>query len=375
MQKKRNTDGNPEYAFAFKMSTDSDIAETTVTEVVWNISKNNYLKPTVVFEPLQLGGVTIQNATGFNAKFIIDNNIGPGAVIRVAQNITPYILEVITPADEPQMPDEYQYKWTDTEVDILLVEASDESCIKLIAHFFSSIGVKQVNEGVVGKIYRGGYQTILDILDLGIEQFSELEGFQKRLAEIVHTNIHSGLQNVDIYKVLGACNIFGVGIGIKKIEALTSSIPEIFNYKDAALRKKFSKTRYDSIYEKVLQVPGFSDKTATKIVSNLHYANQFLYELKNYATYRDEVVSRKPKNTNSFINGKKVVFSGCRPDTELEEKIKELQEYFNIKGKKLIEATELLNQQPKIIQDPSHKNIMLEGICHFQYNNQQIIII
>lgn len=25
------------------------------------------------------------------------------------------------------------------------------------------------------------------------------------------------------------------------------------------------------------------------------------------------------------------------------------------------------------IQDPSHKNIMIEGICHYQYNNQQII--
>ncbi len=50
---------NPEWAFAFKMILAEQIAPTTVIEVQWNASKDGFLKPTVVFEPVNIGGTTI----------------------------------------------------------------------------------------------------------------------------------------------------------------------------------------------------------------------------------------------------------------------------------------------------------------------------
>ena len=75
--------GNPEYAFAFKMIISEQVAEAKVLDVIWTPSKDGYLKPRVQIEPITLGGVKIEYATGFNAKFIIDNNIGLGALIQI----------------------------------------------------------------------------------------------------------------------------------------------------------------------------------------------------------------------------------------------------------------------------------------------------
>ena len=76
-----------------------------------------------MYTPIELGGVTLQYATGYNAKFIVDNVIGPGAVITITRSgdVIPKILTVIKPAanNKPKMPG-VTYEWTDTGVDIKL---------------------------------------------------------------------------------------------------------------------------------------------------------------------------------------------------------------------------------------------------------------
>ena len=71
--------GNPDYALAFKMVISDQVAEVKVLDVIYSISKSGYIKPRVRIEPVKLGGVTIEYATGFNGKFIedtlVDNKI------------------------------------------------------------------------------------------------------------------------------------------------------------------------------------------------------------------------------------------------------------------------------------------------------------
>ena len=43
--------------------------------VEWNASKHGYLKPRLTVQAVKLDGVTIHHATGFNAKFIKENDI------------------------------------------------------------------------------------------------------------------------------------------------------------------------------------------------------------------------------------------------------------------------------------------------------------
>lgn len=84
-------------AFKFK----SETAETSVVGVEWNLTKTRYLMPTVLLEPVRLAGTTVKRATGYNAKYILDNSIDTGAVVEVEKRgeIIPNLNKVIKPAN------------------------------------------------------------------------------------------------------------------------------------------------------------------------------------------------------------------------------------------------------------------------------------
>lgn len=76
-------------------------AETTVTEVEWNLSKTKYLIPRIITDTVFISGTNASAATGYNAAYIMDNNIGPGARIKVSKHgeIIPNVDEVLSPGD------------------------------------------------------------------------------------------------------------------------------------------------------------------------------------------------------------------------------------------------------------------------------------
>lgn len=89
-------------AFKFK----SETAFTEVLEVEWNMSKTGYAVPRVRVEPVQLAGTTVQYCTGYNAKFISDNNLGVGAIVEIEKHgeIIPTINKVIAVAHDAYLP-------------------------------------------------------------------------------------------------------------------------------------------------------------------------------------------------------------------------------------------------------------------------------
>lgn len=304
----RNTSGNPDYAFAFKMRFGSNLVNAKVVGIDWNVSKWGQIKPRVEIEPVKLLGVTITWATGFNAKFIYDNSVGPEAVVQITRSgdVIPYIVNIIKQAPEPDMP-EFPYYWNETGVDILTDEYGDEMCIKLISGFFSQIGVKHLGEKNVAKIYEAGYNTLLKIIAASEKDFLQIPGFGERGAERAYANIHNNLKDMNMSTVLGASGVFGFGMGKKKVVALLNDFPDILQvYKN--ISKKELKTR-------VLQVDGFSDKSADKIINNVEWADRFVKAMKHFGTFKE-----KKTSSGNNMQGIIVVFSGFR-DTKLEEEI------------------------------------------------------
>lgn len=303
----RNVAGNPDYAFAFKMRLTGNLVEAKVVGVDWNISKWGQLKPRVEINPVQLGGVTITWATGFNAKFIMEESIGPGAIIEVTRSgdVIPYIVKVIKKADEPEMP-EIPYKWNETGVDIYTEDFGNEMCIKLIASFFAKLGIKHVGEKNVGKMYDSGYDTLLKIISASKEDLTKVPSFGDRMAERTYDNIHNGLKNLSLPTVLGASGVFGFGLGRKKITTLMDDFPDILDvYNDMSKQQ---------LLERVLQIEGFSDKSAQKIVDNVEWADKFITAMKFFATFKEKII------VGNKLKGMKVVFTGFR-DKKLEEEV------------------------------------------------------
>lgn len=89
-------------AYKFK----SRLKYSSVIGVHWELSKHNSLIPKVQIEPIDLDGSTIQYCTGYNAKYIKDNNIGLNSIVSVEKRgeIIPNIQEVIE-STKSELPD------------------------------------------------------------------------------------------------------------------------------------------------------------------------------------------------------------------------------------------------------------------------------
>ena len=79
----------------------AELGASRVIEVEWNMSKTRYMIPRVIIEPISLSGTTVSACSGFNAKYILDHRIGPGAVVELCKSgeIIPDIQKVIVRCD------------------------------------------------------------------------------------------------------------------------------------------------------------------------------------------------------------------------------------------------------------------------------------
>ena len=185
---------NPDHAFAFKMVLSDQEVEAKVLDVLWTVSKDGLLKPRVQFEPVTIGGVVINYATGFNAKFIKDNNIGLGAIVRLIRSgdVIPYIKEVIVSANTPIMPIE-EYVWNSTNVDIVAVnkETNVDVKIKNIAKFFKDLNVEGLGPAYIEKIVKTYnpakniyYDSVSKILSMSVDDLKLVENFKDKILRI-----------------------------------------------------------------------------------------------------------------------------------------------------------------------------------------------
>lgn len=86
-------------AIAFKFQAEQ--AETSVIDVEWNLTKTKYLMPRLIVNTVSISGTNVSAATGYNAEYIRDNRIGPGAEIIISKHgeIIPNVDKVIRGVD------------------------------------------------------------------------------------------------------------------------------------------------------------------------------------------------------------------------------------------------------------------------------------
>lgn len=269
-----NKSGNPKESFAFKMN--DKMAQVTVIDVIWNKSRSGYLNPVVVFDKVNLSGCTIHQASGKNAKFIKDHQIGIGAQLTIIRSgeVIPEIINIIKPAKEIKYPEEfYQQKcqWTETGVDLRLIDISDdfEVNLKHLVHFFKSLKVKNVDQGILNNLCQQGYKTVSQILLLKVSDLQQIDGFQQKLAAKIISNIQTGLKNATLVDYMVGSNAFGRGLGGKKLLLILNQYPEILV---SNLNKK-------QLREQIESVDGFSQKLSTLFVDNIDNFKQFMNSL------------------------------------------------------------------------------------------------
>lgn len=303
-QRRSRTTLNPEHSIKFKVS--SGDVETTVRDVLYDISKSAYHKPRIEIEPVQLAGVTITYATGFNAKFIHDNGIGPGARVRITRSgdVIPYITEV-THSVKPKMP-AGDWEWNETGVEAVVTDENHPDVkFKQILSFVETLQVELLKESSLGEAFKRLKLDQFDYNDIIRTLFDLTDGEWVKLVGANGNKIAASLrrrgENMTHEIFLGAVKHLGHGFGVRKAKALLAQI----SYDDL-LRAKVSDLEV---------LDGFDTKTATKIRNGIQEANMLLEDLMN-----DGYITLIKEQKTSELKGLTVVFTGFR-DADLEKAI------------------------------------------------------
>ena len=350
--------GNPEHAFAFKMVLSDQMAEAIVTDVLWTPSKDGYLKPRVRIEPIQLCGVTIEYATGFNGAFIRDNKIGIGATIQLIRSgdVIPHITAVTVPAEEGKMPT-FPFKWTSTNVDIMLENPSEDPIVKQknIAGFFVGLGVEGLSSGNITRLINAGYDSVPAIIKMNVQDYLKVDGFKDKMANKIYNGIQSKLEEASIIKLMSASNIFGRGLSEKKFIVILTELPDILISDETDAEK----------VEAIAELKGFSEKTAELFVDKIDQFKEFLEECDLEDKLYEDVVEEKVESSHPLHN-KTVVLTGTRD--------KNIIEFLNLvganQGSSVNKSTMLVVAKDKDdvtgkVQDARRLNIPIMSVNEF----------
>ena len=307
--------GNPEHSFAFKMVLSDQVAEAKVVDVIWTPSKDGYLKPRVQIEPINLGGVKIEYATGFNGAFINDNRVGVGSVIELIRSgdVIPHIQKVVESAEHAKMPS-VPYKWNDTHVDIMLEDIESDETVKEknITGFFRGIGVEGLSSGNVARIIQAGFDTVPKIINMTVEDFLKVDGFKEKTATKLFNGIREKINASSLVTLMSASNIFGRGFSEKKLELIMSSYPQVLVSKETNTQK----------VAKIASIKGMAEKSAELFVEKIPNFILFIQETGLEEKLSQNVTEKQFDDTHPLF-GKTIVITGFR-DATLQNQLKEI---------------------------------------------------
>ena len=298
---------NPKNAFAFKMDFDNQIVKTEVLEVEYNVSKDGKLIPRLIIKPVKVGGVTISKVTGHNAKYIKDNNLNSGSIIEVIRSgdVIPKVHNILKCSKTGKIPD-IEHHWNSTGVHLLInnFKNNKELLSKNILHFITKMNIPNINIGLVKKFINSDLNTIKKIINAKKEDFLQIEGIKNTMAIKIYNNINSNIKEVELSKVMNASNMFGSGLGEKKLKLITDKYPNVLNINN-------------NLYEKIIEIDSFSKLSTNKFIENLENFKEFL---KIHDKITIQKVSNKKKLIGNKYNNEVIVFSGFRNE-ELKLKI------------------------------------------------------
>lgn len=315
----RLPNNNPAYAIAYKNPEWSTNYITTVLSIEINVSKQGKQKPVIIVDPVDVDGVIVSRVTGYNMKYVIENNIAEGSEIEIVRSgdVIPkhlrtvsYIIEnVFALADQTILCASCgePVAWDSTLTELICSNTNCEGiALAKLEHFFSTIGVEEFARPSIESLFNAGYETINSIMSISKSDLMGLEGWGESSATTL-LNQFKQLREIGVpfARKLHALDVFGGVLGEKTCQLILDNCEDISGWE----------TEY--FFNSLLKIKGVSSKTATAFIEGFEkYLKGLPYEIADtYITSpAKEVVGEKYK-------GMKVCFTGVR-DSELEELIK-----------------------------------------------------
>jgi NAD-dependent DNA ligase len=342
----RERNNNPAYARAYKKGW-TPPTSTNYRGIEWNLSKTKAIKPVVLLEPFDIEGVTVSRVTGYNAKFIKDNQIGAGATLEVIRSgsVIPKIVGVSKiglisiPTHCPSCGSELF--WNENEVDLICTNKNcGEINFQKVVFFFVRFKITGFAEKTIKKFYDAGYDTVGKILSMSFSDIQKIEGMGNLSATKLLKEFDTKIKQVP-FEIIGHASGCFENIGSRKLKMIVDGIKDVFIKHEGsehfdAFKKAIEKmdlnliknilefeVSYNQIVKHLNTIKGMSDKTSENFLDGLICFTNFMEDLNITITDKPVVEEVKVEEKNNDTNMKKVdltgrefVFTGFR-DAEL----------------------------------------------------------
>lgn len=214
----------PRGAIAYKFP--SQVVNTILEDIKVNVGRTGVLTPYAVLEPVEIGGVTVKQATLHNFDFISEKDIRKGdqVMVKRAGEVIPYIIRPVkdhrTGTEEAYTPPKIcpvcqePVEHLEGEVAWYCVNSSCEAqLIRNIEHFVSRTAMDIVGLGIkiVEQLTNEDLITnVGDLYSLQKTDLLKLEGFAEKKADSLLEAIEQS-KNQPLNRLITALGIRGVG--------------------------------------------------------------------------------------------------------------------------------------------------------------------
>jgi len=317
----REENMNPAYAIAYKNPEWSGSAIVKVIGITWQVSKQGKLKPVIQIEPTEVAGVVISNVTGYNAKYVFDNNIAEGSIIKIVRSgeVIPKHIETISWITDQieRLADELVEcpccgeltTWDETFTEILCTnpDCKDIRIAKLV-HFFSTLEIEDFGEPSIRKLYdEAHFETIESILRANEYTLTGVSGWgQKSTEKLLNQFITLDKTGVPFAKFIHALDVMEGKVGEKTIQLICDNLS---NHQIYGIQK--------TEISQLVAIDGVAEATAKVFLKGMESFRESIalpIEFTYLKTPKQEVVGDRFKD-------QKLCFTGCRPSKELEKEI------------------------------------------------------
>jgi len=262
----------PHDSIAFKWADET--AETTLTEVIWNTSRTGLINPVAVFEPVELEGSTVKQASLHNISIIEGLALGIGDRITVykANMIIPQVADNLTRSATLKIPEHCSVCGAKTEVlnekGVKTLFCPNSSCraqlVRALAHYVSrdAANIEGLSEATLEKFVEVGFlNNYVDIYRLADykDQIIAMEGF----GEKSYTKLIAAIEKSRTIELASFINALGIrNFGEENAKELV----ENFDLEDLIKNSTDEAINMIDIIERLKLVEGIGEKFYEPIV-------------------------------------------------------------------------------------------------------------
>ncbi len=297
-----STSHHPRFRLAFKYQREQ--GETTVAGFEWETSRSGRVCPTMIVEPIHLGGATVTRCTAHNARHVKETGVAKGDRVLLEREVIPYFVKKVSGAasNEGTLPAKCpscaaELVWDETDTNLMCPNLGGcKSQLQDFLKYYTSrkaanidgVGEELINKMIDASLLKSpaDFYTLTEAKLL--ENKKALEPMGERLAKKIVENIAKCReQGVDTFLITLGIKGLGTSVSAKlanhfgTLEKIQAAVPD-----------------------DLMKIEGIAETLAAGIVNGLKSRAALIAELKQH------IVLKEVKKAEGNLSGKSFCLTG-----------------------------------------------------------------